>query len=251
MVSPNAAPRRRWRSATVPGVVVTAATLGTTGLAFAYAAGTAPAGAGHAPSAATVAAEIAHEKSSIAHLHAFDHLDRGADRGRRGARGPLPASGSAGVRAVRPAARASPATAASSSATSAQRVGERRVGSFPVPHRRGIWYRPAPRARAATSGAGLGFDPCQPPPTSALPGRGDARPRPATPPPPTTAPSTPGDGDDRGDERISGQREWRRGTAVGRNGARHGHRGQRARGWMCRGCRGRKLAAGRALEIFP
>ena len=70
MTDPQPKSKKRRRSATVPGVVVTAATLGTTGLAFAYSVKTAPpTTTGKTAQAAAVAAEIAREKAGITQLH--------------------------------------------------------------------------------------------------------------------------------------------------------------------------------------
>ena len=70
MTDPTSKAKKRRRAATVPGVVVTAATLGTTGLAFAYSVKTAPPTAtGKSTQAAAVAAEITREKTGITQLH--------------------------------------------------------------------------------------------------------------------------------------------------------------------------------------
>ena len=68
--NPASKAKKRRRAATVPGMVVTAATLGTTGLAFAYSVKTAPpTNTGKSAQAAAVAAEIAREKAGISQLH--------------------------------------------------------------------------------------------------------------------------------------------------------------------------------------
>ncbi len=61
---------KRRRKATVPGVVVTAATLGTTGLAFAYSINTAPSQTDKTAPPSAVTGEIARELAGIAELHA-------------------------------------------------------------------------------------------------------------------------------------------------------------------------------------
>ena len=62
--------RRRRRAATVPGVVVTAATLGTTGFAFTYAATTAPNDHPQTGRSSAVSAEITAERTAIARFRA-------------------------------------------------------------------------------------------------------------------------------------------------------------------------------------
>ena len=71
MTEGRSIPKKKRRPATVPGVVVTAATLGTTGLAFAYSLHTAPpTHQGTSAQSAAIAAATAREKSSITRLHA-------------------------------------------------------------------------------------------------------------------------------------------------------------------------------------
>ena len=70
VTDPAGKERARRRRATVPTVVVTAATIGTTGLALAWSVDTAPVTTGARTAvAATVALEIAREKSGIDQLH--------------------------------------------------------------------------------------------------------------------------------------------------------------------------------------
>ena len=69
MTKPRSTAKKRRRAATVPGVVVTAATLGTTGLAFAYSLNSAPA-TGQAKSAQSAAAAAATARESpVSRLH--------------------------------------------------------------------------------------------------------------------------------------------------------------------------------------
>ena len=85
--NPTSKAKKRRRAATVPGMVVTAATLGTTGLAFAYSVKTAPpTNTGKSAQAAAVAAETAREGGHRATPH-IDRFDGAAAQGSADGRG--------------------------------------------------------------------------------------------------------------------------------------------------------------------
>ena len=177
----------RRRKTLVPGMVVTAATLGTTGLAFAWSFKTAPASTGTAtPAARVVASELSRERAGIAQLHeSIESSLSQIDALHHGQSVPAPPTAAVGSSlAVATPSSVTSTPGGSSVAVSAVSSGSTAPGSHGAAPATAT--ATAPAAAAATSSVASS----SPAPAAAPPSQPVAAPSPAPAPTPTTTPAT-------------------------------------------------------------
>ena len=180
--------RTRRRKTLVPGMVVTAATLGTTGLAFAWSFKTAPASTGTAtPAASVVASELSRERSGIAQLHeSIESSLSQIDALHHGQSVPGPPAAAVGSSlAVATPGSVTSTPGGSSVAVSAVSSGSTAPGSHGAAPATATATAP-PAAATSTSSVASS----SPAPAAAPPSQPVAAPSPAPAPTPTTTPAT-------------------------------------------------------------